>query len=122
VTSGVVRVDGLRRTAWKGLKQGAVVAVAYTGVTLLLDEDAAIWLWGTAMILGPVLVLLGVAFWAVARFIMRLDARWSLDTSVQDPYLFMLRTERALLRSGLALVVSWLVLSAALLLRGETLL
>lgn len=115
------RPAGLRRTALTGVKQGVLVAVVVSAVALLLDDDAAIVVWGTTMILGAALVVVGVAFWALARGVMRLDARWSADKSVQDPYPFMLRTERVLLRTGIALVLSCVVLSLALLLRGETL-
>ena len=97
------------------------MAVAITLVVLLLGEDTSEIVWGATLILGPVLLLVGVAFWAIARGFMRLDARMSQEQAVQDPFPFMLRTERILVRLGLALVLTWFVLSAGLLLRGETL-
>lgn len=117
-----MRADGLRRTVLRALRQGLPVAVAVTVVGLLLDESDAVLLWGALLIVGASLVPVGVFFWGASRVLMRLNARWTPeDPTVQDPVPEMLRWERIPLRIGMALVLSWLLLSAALLLRGETL-
>lgn len=115
------RPAGLRRTALVGLKQGLPVAVLVTPLTLLLGEDASFYVWGATLILGPTFLLIGVAFWALLRGYMRYDARLHGDAVVQDPWPSALHTERICVRLGLALTLTWLVLSAVLLLRGETL-
>jgi hypothetical protein len=115
------RTYGLRGALLIGLKYGTPIAMVITAGTLLLDDDAAIVVWGATMIFGATLVPLGLVSWAAGRVFMRVDARWSLDKTVQDPFPFVLRSERGLLWVGVPLSLTWLLLSGALLLRGETL-
>lgn len=110
----------LRRSAVSGLRWGLPVAAAGTVVTLFLQEDAAVVVWGTAMILGPVLVLVALVLHLLTLGLERHTAR-SFPLAAQAPSAVMTRPQRVALLLGIPLVLLFLLLSVALLLRGETL-
>jgi type IV secretory pathway VirB3-like protein len=81
---------------------------------------AGLVVWGGGLILGPTFVLIGVALHAVTAAMRKLDER-AFPLAAQEPSAAMTRPQRVSLALGVPLVMLALLLSAALLLRGETL-
>lgn len=111
----------LRRSAVLGVLWGLPLAAVGTAVTLFLSDDAAIAVWGASLILGPVLVVIALVLHLLTLGLERHSAR-SFPLAAQAPSAVMTRPQRVALLLGIPLVLLFLLLSAALLLRGETLL
>jgi len=113
--------DGLSAMLLRPARYGMPLAVLVTLLTLALPEDAALWVWGAAMLVGLPALAVGLGYHVLFRQLMRLEARWVPGAPVRPPYPVLLRLEGVALALGVPLVLTWLLLSAALLARGERL-
>ncbi|HEU0101695.1 MAG TPA: hypothetical protein VFR07_05185 [Mycobacteriales bacterium] len=103
------------------LRYGVPFAAAVTTGTLGYGEDVEVWVWGGLLVIGVPLFLLGLMYHVMFRGLTRLERRWSPDLGAHRPAPQLLRLERVLLWPGAVLTLTWLLLSGALLLRGEQL-
>lgn len=118
-TKDTTLAGALRRAAAIGLVLGTVVVV----VLLLLDSsDLDVVVWGSSLLLGVLGTLAGLVFAGMTRVVGRGEGRALGEQHRTEHFLpEAVRLERSFLYVGVPLLVTGVLLSASLLLQGESL-